>query len=69
MAYDFLALRAQGIPELAEELQFWTEAQTMAPEQLAQRIPAQSVSVPGSDSAALPPKRKRRRSKPKPATE
>jgi poly(A) polymerase len=69
MAYDFLALRAQGIPELAEELQFWTEAQSMAPEQLAQRIPAQSASVPGSESAAQAPKRKRRRSKPKPAAE
>jgi poly(A) polymerase len=69
MAYDFLALRAQGIPELADELQFWTEAQTMAPEQLAQRVPSHAAAIPGGESAAQPPKRKRRRSKPKPAAE
>lgn len=67
MAYDFLALRAQGIPELAEELDFWTEAQTLAPEQLATRVPAHAASGEG-DSAAKPPKRRRRRSKPKPAS-
>jgi hypothetical protein len=49
---------------LAEELQFWEQAQTMAPEQLAQIIPGQSK--PGSgESAHVPPKRRRRRSKPK----
>ncbi len=62
-AFDFLALRATGIPELAEELQFWEQAQTLAPEQLAQIIPGQSKSGDG-ESAHLPPKR-RRRSKPK----
>jgi poly(A) polymerase len=63
-AFDFLALRAAGIPELAEELQFWEQAQTLAPEQLAQIIPGQSKSGDG-ESAHVPPKRRRRRSKPK----
>jgi poly(A) polymerase len=63
-AFDFLALRATGIPELAEELQFWEQAQNMAPEQLAQSIPGQSKPSNG-ESAHVPPKRRRRRSKPK----
>ena len=63
-AFDFLALRASGIPELAEELQFWEQAQTLAPEQLAQIIPGQSKSGDG-ESAHVPIKRRRRRSKPK----
>lgn len=63
-AFDFLALRAAGIPELSEELQFWEQAQTLAPEQLAQIIPGQSKSGSG-ESAHVPPKRRRRRSKPK----
>ena len=65
-AFDFLSLRATGIPELAEELQFWEQAQTMAPEQLAQIIPGQSKPGNG-ESAHVPPKRRRRRSKPKPS--
>jgi poly(A) polymerase len=63
-AFDFLALRATGIPELAEELQFWEQVQNMAPEQLAQSIPGQSKPSNG-ESAHVPPKRRRRRSKPK----
>jgi poly(A) polymerase len=63
-AFDFLALRATGIPELAEELHFWEQAQNMAPEQLAQSIPGQSKPSNG-ESAHVPPKRRRRRSKPK----
>jgi len=67
-AFDFLSLRAQGVPELAEELQFWQQAQIMAPEQLAEIIPghAKSTAVEG---AYQPPKRRRRRSNPKPAAE
>ena len=64
-AFDFLALRATGIPELAEEVQFWEQAQTLAPEQLAQIIPGQSKPAVSGESAHVPPKRRRRRSKPK----
>ena len=67
-AFDFLALRAQGVPELAEELQFWQQAQTMAPEQLAEIIPAHAKGSAG-EGAYQPPKRRRRRSKPKSAVD
>lgn len=63
-AFDFLALRAHGAPELAEELDFWQQAQTMAPEQLAEIIPAHGKSGSG-ESASQPSKRRRRRSKPR----
>lgn len=67
-AFDFLALRAQGVPELADELQFWQQAQHMAPEQLADIIPAHGKNTAG-EGVYQPPKRRRRRSKPKPAAE
>ena len=67
-AFDFLALRAQGVPELAEELQFWQQAQTMAPEQLAEIIPAHAKGSSG-EGVYQPPKRRRRRSKPKSAVD
>lgn len=62
-AFDFLALRAHGVPELTEELDFWQQAQTMAPEQLAEIIPAHGKNRTG-ESATQPSKRRRRRSKP-----
>jgi poly(A) polymerase len=67
-AFDFLELRAVGAPELAEELEFWREAQVLSPEMLAQIIPAHSTAD-GAPSAAAPSKRKRRRGKPKSAAE
>ncbi|HWR95984.1 MAG TPA: polynucleotide adenylyltransferase PcnB, partial [Arenimonas sp.] len=67
-AFDFLELRAVGAPELAEELEFWREAQVLSPEMLAQIIPAHSA-VDGASGAAVPSKRKRRRGKPKSAAE
>ena len=65
-AFDFLSLRAHGVPELAEELRFWEQAQALAPEQLAEIIPAHAPAGSG-ESAAQPPKRRRRRSRPRPA--
>ena len=65
-AFDFLALRAHGVPELAEELRFWEQAQALAPEQLAEIIPAHAPAG-SAESAAQPPKRRRRRSRPRPA--
>lgn len=68
-AFDFLELRAFGAPELEEELAFWRQAQLASPEQLVQMIPAKKNSgQDNTDSASLPPKRVRRRSKPKPTS-
>jgi poly(A) polymerase len=67
-AFDFLCLRAQGVPELADDLRFWQQAQDLAPEQLAEIIPghAKNTAVEGAYQA---PKRRRRRSKPRPAAD
>ena len=62
-AFDFLELRAFGVPELLEELTFWREAQTVSPEALATMVPAHSAGG-GSPGSAAAPKRKRRRAKP-----
>ena len=68
-AFDFLELRAFGAPELEEELAFWRQAQLASPEQLVQMIPAKKNSgSDNTDSASLPVKRVRRRSKPKPTS-
>lgn len=65
-AYDFLELRAFGAPELAEELQFWRQAQLASPEQLMQMIPAKSPhSKEHADATEPSAKRVRRRRKPK----
>jgi poly(A) polymerase len=64
-AFDFLELRAFGAPELAEELDFWRQAQALSPDKLAEIIPQHSKNASG-DGAYQPVKRKRRRSNPKP---
>jgi poly(A) polymerase len=62
-AYDFLALRTIEQPELAGPLQFWTEAQSMSHEGLAERLAhppradAEGDVVPTDDA----PRRRRRR--------
>lgn len=65
-AYDFLELRAFGAPELAEELEFWKQAQALSPEKLAEIIPQHGKKNADSENAHQPVKRKRRRSNPKP---
>lgn len=58
-AYDFLVLRAGESPELAELAQWWTEAQALSHEELAERLAA---LPPGAPNEAAPPvKRKRAR--------
>ena len=59
-AYDFLALRTVEQPELAEPVAFWTEAQTLSHDGLAEHLAA-APPVQGSDTAAAPRKRARRR--------
>ena len=66
-AYDFLLLRADETPELAELAAWWTEAQQLGHEELGQRLAA--VPATSQDESA-PAKRKRprrRRRKGKPA--
>jgi poly(A) polymerase len=61
-AYDFLVLRTIEQPELAGPVQFWTEAQAMSHEGLAERL-AHPPRATESDAAANgdAPKRRRRR--------
>ena len=59
-AYDFLALRTVEQPELAEPVAFWTEAQTLSHDGLAERLVA-APPVQGTDTAVVPRKRARRR--------
>src|SRR5688572_6994447 len=79
-AYDFLELRAGAAPEVAEDLQFWREAQRQAPEELAERLEPKTVrrvhadhdgvvaDVAVADDAGAaddaPRKRRRRRRRP-----
>ena len=58
-AYDFLELRTLETPELAEDLEFWREAQVLTPEHLAERL----IAVPhdSADEAESAPRKKRRR--------
>ncbi len=64
-AYDFLALRVTEQPELAEPVAFWTEAQTLSHDGLAERLasaPHAVAAVPAiAEDAAAPRKRPRRR--------
>jgi len=61
-AYDFLALRVTEQPELAEPVAFWTEAQTLSHDGLAERLAtAPRPSAPAEDAIASPPTRKRPR--------
>ncbi len=66
-AYDFLALRTVEQPELAEPVAFWTEAQTLSHDGLAERlahaqpVAATATAPAAADDAAAPRKRPRRR--------
>jgi poly(A) polymerase len=62
-AYDFLVLRSQGSPELVELAAWWTEAQELGQEELADHL----AGIPATPEAAAPPARKRRRRRRKPA--
>jgi poly(A) polymerase len=63
-AYDFLELRAAVVPELTAEFAWWTAAQEMDSEQLAQAINQSGAGVgePRSAEPGKPKKRRRRRS-------
>ena len=61
-AYDFLVLRTIEQPELAGPVQFWTEAQSMSHEGLAERLAhPPPASADGEETASDGPKRRRRR--------
>ncbi|MCB1561522.1 MAG: polynucleotide adenylyltransferase PcnB, partial [Xanthomonadales bacterium] len=55
-AYDFLELRLEAEPELAEEFAFWRDAQALSGEQLSARL-----GPPRSGGGDPQPSRKRRR--------
>jgi poly(A) polymerase len=58
-AYDFLSLRAPESPELAESVAWWTDAQELDHEQLAERL--QSSGGPANRAEGDAPRRKRPR--------
>jgi poly(A) polymerase len=61
-AYDFLVLRAEGSAELTELAQWWTEAQELGHDELAERLAALPPVAPGTPGESAPPaKRKRAR--------
>jgi poly(A) polymerase len=60
-AFDFMELREIGEPDLAEQVAFWRDAQTLAPEQLSERLVATGAR---EGAAGAPRKRRRRRRKP-----
>jgi poly(A) polymerase len=60
-AYDFLALRVTEQPELAEPVAFWTEAQTLSHDGLAERLASAPQPAATIDESAAPRKRPRRR--------
>jgi poly(A) polymerase len=69
-AYDFLLLRAPEGPEVAELGVWWTQAQGLSGEELAEHLsvadqatPANDAPEPG-DAAVQPARRRRRRRKP-----
>ncbi|HET6631586.1 MAG TPA: polynucleotide adenylyltransferase PcnB [Rhodanobacteraceae bacterium] len=59
-AYDFLLLRAAESPEVAELGQWWTEAQELPHDELAERLQAMPES-PQAEQAISPPRKRRRR--------
>ena len=64
-AYDFLELRQQAEPELADEVAFWRDAQELSGDQLSARL-----GPPRSGGGDPQPSRKRRRRRRrKPASE
>jgi poly(A) polymerase len=58
-AYDFLVLRADESAELAELAQWWTEAQALGHDQLAERL----ATLPASASTEVAPPTKRKRAR------
>ena len=69
-AYDFFLLRAAESPAMAELGQWWTQAQEVPHEALAEQLVASVEADEGAppDAAAAPKKRARRRRRGKPAT-
>ena len=69
-AYDFFLLRAAESPAMAELGQWWTQAQEVPHEALAEQLAASVETDDGAppDAAAAPKKRARRRRRGKPAT-
>ncbi len=70
-AYDFLLLRAEESPDVAELGAWWTRAQSMSHEELAAELtppatPAPTVAPSGEENPNPPAQKKRRRRKPAP---
>lgn len=63
-AYDFLVLRAEGSPELAELAAWWTEAQESSHDELSARLAA--VQATSTDAATPAPRKRARRRRRKP---
>lgn len=62
-AYDFLLLRAEESPQMAALGVWWTEAQQLAPEELAERIVAAPPPASDEEPAAKRKRPRRRRRK------
>jgi poly(A) polymerase len=65
-AYDFLVLRAEESAELAELATWWTDAQQLGHDQLAERlatVPAAAASEPAPAGKRKRPRRRRRKAK------
>jgi len=65
-AYDFLVLRADESPELSELARWWTEAQQLDHNQLAERLaaappPASSSEAPAATKRKRPRRRRRKK--------
>ena len=60
-AYDFLVLRASESDELAELAQWWTQAQSLNHEELAQQLAGLPTPPAAEPGATAPAKRKRPR--------
>ncbi|MEO6687729.1 MAG: polynucleotide adenylyltransferase PcnB, partial [Dokdonella sp.] len=66
-AYDFLVLRAEGSPELAELATWWTEAQESSHDELSARLAAVQGTSTETGTPAPRKRARRRRRKPKDA--
>jgi poly(A) polymerase len=60
-AFDFLELRSHGNPEIAEDVQFWRDAQSSTPEHLTEAIEAARAQGEAQEEADRPRRRRRRR--------